>query len=101
MRVGPDTEEKFDDDFWDGMDIIVNALDNVQVIANGFSIVSRLPILMTISPLFWFASLTSFFRLSWKVIPWIFSDVGLRKQTDLVELRMFFHVSRKYNVHLQ
>ena len=52
MRVGPDTEEKFDDDFWDGMDIIVNALDNVQVIANGFSIVSRLPILMTISPLF-------------------------------------------------
>jgi ubiquitin-activating enzyme E1 len=30
MRVGPDTEEKFDDDFWNGMDVIVNALDNVQ-----------------------------------------------------------------------
>ena len=23
MRVGPDTEEKFDDDFWNGMDVIV------------------------------------------------------------------------------
>jgi ubiquitin-activating enzyme E1 len=29
-RVGPDTEEIFDDDFWTGMDVVVNALDNVQ-----------------------------------------------------------------------
>ena len=40
MRVGPDTEEKFDDDFWNGMDVIVNALDNVQATTNGSTIVS-------------------------------------------------------------
>lgn len=28
-RVGPDTEETFDDDFWGRQDVIVNALDNV------------------------------------------------------------------------
>lgn len=29
-RVGPDSEETFDDDFWNGLDLVVNALDNVQ-----------------------------------------------------------------------
>lgn len=29
-RVGPDTEDIFNDDFWDRQDCIVNALDNVQ-----------------------------------------------------------------------
>ena len=29
-RVSPDTEDVFDDDFWQGLDVIVNALDNVN-----------------------------------------------------------------------
>ena len=29
-RVSPDTEDVFDDDFWQGLDIVVNALDNVN-----------------------------------------------------------------------
>eukprot|EP01083_Nonionella_stella_P308460 1088245_1 len=29
IRVGPDTEDSFDDAFWDGLDGVVNALDNV------------------------------------------------------------------------
>eukprot|EP00239_Pterosperma_sp_CCMP1384_P001938 CAMPEP_0197849798 /NCGR_PEP_ID=MMETSP1438-20131217/13250_1 /TAXON_ID=1461541 /ORGANISM="Pterosperma sp., Strain CCMP1384" /LENGTH=1008 /DNA_ID=CAMNT_0043462637 /DNA_START=225 /DNA_END=3251 /DNA_ORIENTATION=+ len=29
-RVSPDTETVFDDDFWDGLDVVVNALDNVN-----------------------------------------------------------------------
>ena len=28
--VGPDTEETFDDAFWDSLDCVVNALDNIQ-----------------------------------------------------------------------
>mmetsp|Transcript_14512 Transcript_14512/g.25515 ORF Transcript_14512/g.25515 Transcript_14512/m.25515 type:complete len:1057 (-) Transcript_14512:8-3178(-) len=30
IRVGPDTEDTFDDFFWDAQDCIVNALDNIQ-----------------------------------------------------------------------
>lgn len=30
-RVGPDTEELFDDDFFENLDGVCNALDNVQV----------------------------------------------------------------------
>jgi hypothetical protein len=30
-RVGPDTEELFDDDFFEALDGVCNALDNVQV----------------------------------------------------------------------
>ena len=30
VRVGPDTEETFDEEFWTGLDLVVNALDNVQ-----------------------------------------------------------------------
>jgi len=30
VRVGPDTEETFDDAFWDSLDCVVNALDNIQ-----------------------------------------------------------------------
>ena len=30
-RVGPDTEELFDDDFFEAIDGVCNALDNVQV----------------------------------------------------------------------
>ena len=30
VRVGPDTEETFDDHFWNSQDCIINALDNVQ-----------------------------------------------------------------------
>jgi len=30
VRVGGDTEETFDDVFWDGLDAVVNALDNIQ-----------------------------------------------------------------------
>ena len=30
VRVGHDTEETFDDAFWDGLDCVVNALDNIQ-----------------------------------------------------------------------
>ena len=30
-KVAPDTEAKFNDDFWDSKDLIVNALDNVEV----------------------------------------------------------------------
>lgn len=30
LRVGADTEETFDDSFWDSQSIIVNALDNIQ-----------------------------------------------------------------------
>ena len=29
-RVGPDTETQFDDDFWEALDGVCNALDNVQ-----------------------------------------------------------------------
>ena len=29
-RVSPDTEDVFDDDFWQGLDVVVNALDNVN-----------------------------------------------------------------------
>ena len=29
-RVSPDTEDVFDDAFWGGLDLIVNALDNVN-----------------------------------------------------------------------
>ena len=29
-RVSPDTEEVFDDEFWGGLDVVVNALDNVN-----------------------------------------------------------------------
>ncbi|CAI5758169.1 unnamed protein product [Candida verbasci] len=29
-KVGPDTEDIFDDDFWSSLDIVVNALDNVE-----------------------------------------------------------------------
>jgi ubiquitin-activating enzyme E1 len=29
-RVSPDTEEVFLDSFWEGLDVVVNALDNVQ-----------------------------------------------------------------------
>lgn len=29
-RVSPDTEDVFDDAFWDGLDLVVNALDNVN-----------------------------------------------------------------------
>ena len=29
-RVSPDTEEVFDDEFWSGLDVVVNALDNVN-----------------------------------------------------------------------
>ena len=29
-RVSPDTEDVFDDAFWDGLDVVVNALDNVN-----------------------------------------------------------------------
>ncbi|OUS47186.1 ubiquitin activating enzyme [Ostreococcus tauri] len=29
-RVSPDTEDVFDDEFWQGLDIVVNALDNVN-----------------------------------------------------------------------
>lgn len=29
-RVGTDTEEDFNDDFWSGLDLVVNALDNIQ-----------------------------------------------------------------------
>ncbi|XP_055389044.1 ubiquitin-like modifier-activating enzyme 1, partial [Condylostylus longicornis] len=29
-RVGPETEEEFNDSFWEGLDFVVNALDNVQ-----------------------------------------------------------------------
>jgi len=30
VRVGPDTEETFDDQFWNETDVVVNALDNIQ-----------------------------------------------------------------------
>merc|ERR1719456_214871 len=30
IRVGNDTEDTFDDTFWQGQDCVVNALDNVQ-----------------------------------------------------------------------
>lgn len=30
VRVGPDTEDTFDDTFWDGLHCVVNALDNIQ-----------------------------------------------------------------------
>jgi len=30
VRVGPDTEDTFNDSFWEAQDIVVNALDNVQ-----------------------------------------------------------------------
>ena len=30
VRVGPDTEETFNDQFWEGLDCVVNALDNIQ-----------------------------------------------------------------------
>lgn len=29
-RVSPDTEDVFDDEFWQGLDVVVNALDNVN-----------------------------------------------------------------------
>ena len=29
-RVSPDTEDVFDDAFWEGLDLVVNALDNVN-----------------------------------------------------------------------
>ena len=29
-RVSPDTESEFDDAFWSGLDLVVNALDNVS-----------------------------------------------------------------------
>jgi molybdopterin/thiamine biosynthesis adenylyltransferase len=29
-RVSPDTEDVFDDSFWGGLDVVVNALDNVN-----------------------------------------------------------------------
>ena len=29
-RVSPDTEEVFDDSFWANLDVVVNALDNVN-----------------------------------------------------------------------
>lgn len=29
-RVGPDTEEVFNDDFWEGLDFVVNAVDNIH-----------------------------------------------------------------------
>lgn len=29
-RVSPDTEDVFDDAFWNGLDLVVNALDNVN-----------------------------------------------------------------------
>ena len=29
-RVSPETEEVFDDSFWGGLDLVVNALDNVN-----------------------------------------------------------------------
>ena len=30
-RVSPDTESEFDDAFWSGLDLVVNALDNVSL----------------------------------------------------------------------
>jgi len=30
VRVGTDTEDRFDDTFWDSLDCVVNALDNIQ-----------------------------------------------------------------------
>merc|ERR1719226_400130 len=30
VRVGGDTEDTFDDPFWEGLDAVVNALDNIQ-----------------------------------------------------------------------
>jgi ubiquitin-activating enzyme E1 len=30
VRVGPETEETFNDSFWEGLDCVVNALDNIQ-----------------------------------------------------------------------
>ena len=30
VRVGPDTETTFNDSFWEGLDCVVNALDNIQ-----------------------------------------------------------------------
>eukprot|EP00922_Rhytidocystis_sp_ex-Travisia-forbesii_P048846 GHVS01072735.1.p1 GENE.GHVS01072735.1~~GHVS01072735.1.p1 ORF type:complete len:1106 (+),score=141.84 GHVS01072735.1:89-3406(+) len=30
VRVGPDTEDRLDDAFWQNLDVVVNALDNVQ-----------------------------------------------------------------------
>lgn len=30
VRVGPQTEDVFDENFWEGIDIVVNALDNIQ-----------------------------------------------------------------------
>jgi ubiquitin-activating enzyme E1 len=30
LRVGKDTEEVFNDEFWDGLDLAVNAVDNVH-----------------------------------------------------------------------
>lgn len=29
-RVGPDTESVFNDKFWEGLDFIVNAVDNIK-----------------------------------------------------------------------
>ncbi len=29
-RVSPETEAVFNDDFWEGLDLVVNALDNVN-----------------------------------------------------------------------
>ncbi len=33
-RVSPDTESEFDDAFWSGLDLVVNALDNVSLDCN-------------------------------------------------------------------
>ncbi len=30
LRVGKETEEIFNDQFWEGLDIVVNAVDNVN-----------------------------------------------------------------------
>lgn len=31
--VGPDTENEFNDDFWESFGVVVNALDNLKVLA--------------------------------------------------------------------
>lgn len=30
LRVSPENEQVFNDDFWEGLDIVVNAVDNVK-----------------------------------------------------------------------
>lgn len=30
LRVGPENEEYFNDDFWESLDFVVNALDNIK-----------------------------------------------------------------------